>query len=502
MSRLALTLALVALFLSTAAHAAPARSGQILVEFSSTADWESTVSTLSQLYAQEANLPDLRSRLQRMDVGSTFRAVALPDPGPQMRAKIMQAAKSNVRNVEPEIKWKLYATQNGAVPGLDRIDARQGLDGRFTFPDSAGEGADVYVIDSGCDVNHPELQGRATLVRDLTGEGQQDLNGHGTHVSATAAGARFGIARKANVLCIKVFDRTGSSSQIAVLQAMQLVSQTVQQRRRPSVLNMSLGGPKAPGDETTTQRAIQALTGQGIAVVVAAGNEAQDACNVSPAFVPEAITVGATDPRTDTIASFSNFGSCTDIFGPGVNIESARANSQASAVLSGTSMASPHVAGVMAVLMGQGMSREQATQQLLSSATPGIVRGDLRGSPNRFLFIGGADAGNGNGNGNGLAPPAPVQPEEPPAAGDGGEVIGAPGEGEGELVGEPIEGTGDELVSEPIEGTGEELEAEFGDEFSGIPDEGEELPPQFIGLVAGGEQEGEEKGQVGTAVEV
>ncbi|ORZ34376.1 peptidase S8/S53 domain-containing protein [Catenaria anguillulae PL171] len=287
-----------------------------------------------------------------------------------------------VLSIDNEVTWKLLATQANPPPGLDRLDTPRGaLDRSFTFPDNAGEGVDVYVIDSGIDVNHADFGGRAQFLADFSGEGQSDLNGHGTHCASTAAGTRFGIAKQANVFAAKVFDASGSGSNFGVVQALQTVARSVQQRGNPSVINMSLGGPR--GGDAATQRAIDSLVQLGAAVVVAAGNESQDACNVSPAFIPSAITVAANNPRDNRFANFSNRGRCVDIIAPGVQIEAARANSQsASAFLSGTSMASPHVAGIMAALMSQGLSRAQAQQTLLSTAVPNVVIGAPAGTRN------------------------------------------------------------------------------------------------------------------------
>ncbi|ORZ32302.1 peptidase S8/S53 domain-containing protein [Catenaria anguillulae PL171] len=379
-------LALLALA-TTSAQAAPGRSGQMIVELNDDTDWETAIGELEKILSS-AGMQDVRSRVSRVGVGSGFRALTISDAGKDLRAKIQAAAP--IRRVEPELEWKLFDTQQSAPPGLDRLDSRRGLDGSYTFPANAGSGVDVYVIDSGCDTRHPDIAGRATFLTDFSGENSaRDSNGHGSHVTGTILGRRFGVAKNAQAFCIKVFDASGRGSSVTTLRALELVSRQVASRPgRKSVVNMSLGGPKSFGGDTSTARAIRSLTQQGVAVVVAAGNESQDACNVSPAFIPEAITVGAIDPRNDAIASFSNFGSCVDLFAPGVNIESIRANSQGSTVLSGTSMASPHVAGAVAVLLSQGQTPQQARTTLINNATPNVVRGNIRGSPNRLLFLG------------------------------------------------------------------------------------------------------------------
>ncbi|KAI9150951.1 hypothetical protein H9P43_009566 [Blastocladiella emersonii ATCC 22665] len=379
-----LALCLVALA-ATTVHAAPARVGSWVVEIAPTEDFEAAAARIAGVY-ESHGMHDVAKRITKVQVGNGYRAIALPNGGDQMR-QILEA-DDHVRRVEPEIEWQLFETQRDAVEGLDRIDARQGLDRSFTYPGSAGEGVDVIVIDSGIDVNHPELAGRA-MMTDLTGEGNFDANGHGSHCAGTIGGRQVGIAKKATLIGLKVFDRTGRGSNVVILQALQLVSQNLGARRRPTVVNMSLGGPRAgfQGD-TTVQRAIASLSQQGVNVVVAAGNESQDACNVSPAFVPEAITVAASDPRNDQLAYFSNVGRCVDIVAPGVNTLSIAANSgNRYTYMSGTSMAAPHVAGVLATYRGMGMSAQQAQQKILSEATPNVVRGYLRGTPNRHLFM-------------------------------------------------------------------------------------------------------------------
>ncbi|ORZ31501.1 peptidase S8/S53 domain-containing protein [Catenaria anguillulae PL171] len=375
------------------AVAAPARSKDVIIQLDSSADFESAIEELFQLY-ESNGLRDARSRVRRIEVGSKFRAIALPDGGSEVRKQI--AAKGKVKRVEKEIEWQLYDTQSRAPAGLDRLDSSR-LDGSYTYPANAGEGVDVYVIDSGCDVNHPDFEGRAKFLRDFSGEGNFDSHGHGTHVSGTIAGKTFGVAKKATIHCIKVFDKSGRGPNSAVLSALDLVSRTVRSRPgRKAVANLSLGGPKAgDGDEeTATSSAIDSLTADGVSVVVAAGNDyGVNACNVSPAFVPSALTIGALNPRDNVIGDFSNVGRCVDLFAPGVGINSARANSRGETTMDGTSMATPHVAGAMALLMSQGLNRSQAQAKLLELAQRNVVRGDLGGSPNLALFLGGLTTG-------------------------------------------------------------------------------------------------------------
>jgi len=255
--------------------------------------------------------------------------------------------------------------------GQDRIDGN--FDNSFSYPGSAGEDVRVYVIDTGVAGDHPDLVGRVTTGFDVIGSNQAntDCHYHGTHVAGTIAGSMFGLAKKATIVPLRVLGCTGSGSTLGVIRA---VNWTLANHPSgtPGVANLSLGGPR----NLSFNAAIASLVDRGIATVVAAGNSYSDACNFSPASTPEAITVGATD-RFDNRASFSNFGDCVDVFAPGVSIPSANAKNYSSPVsLSGTSMASPHVAGVAALILGvnPGASAEQVESLIYSMSQPGVVK--------------------------------------------------------------------------------------------------------------------------------
>ncbi|KAI9176060.1 hypothetical protein H9P43_006425 [Blastocladiella emersonii ATCC 22665] len=410
--------AMIAFALLGSASAAPAASGEWIIEFKSDADMAAAKKLILDFYASKGVSSIAADQAEVIQIGDKYRAMTMPAADPKLKAELAKLAA--VSAVEKEAEYKIMGAQRNAPAGLDRIDARRGTDGSFTFPDTAGQGVSVYVIDTGINTRHPDFQGRARFLQDFTGEGNSDLQGHGSHCAGTIGGATFGVAKKAELVALKVFDRSGRGSNTAILRALQAVSQDVQRTRKPSVVSMSLGGPRASGNgDSTMARAIQSLVQQGVNVIVAAGNESQDACGVSPAFIPEAITVGASDPRNDQIASFSNVGRCVDIVAPGVNIQSVDAASGGAKVLSGTSMATPHVAGVVAAMRSLGMSAQQAQQKLLADATPNVVRGNLRGTPNKFLFMdpalangGGRQPGNGTGqpgNGGGRQPGQPGQ---------------------------------------------------------------------------------------------
>jgi len=276
--------------------------------------------------------------------------------------------------------------------GLDRIDDATGLDGSYTFPlgSKQGEGAHVYVADTGINTEHVDFEGRAIPYIDCTKHagctachGQvscaQDSNGHGTHCAGTIGGKKYGVAKKAAIYGVKVLNPQGFTSWI-----INSLDWIASKGNKPAIWSASLGGP---GKSQAYRTGIEAGIAAGVTVVVAAGNNNADACNFSPAFVPGAITVGATD-SSDKRASFSNYGSCLDIYGPGVGIKSASHwNNNGETVKSGTSMACPHVSGVLAVMLGDnpGMSPAQAEDLLIKTAGKGKVQDAKPGSPNLML---------------------------------------------------------------------------------------------------------------------
>jgi subtilisin family serine protease len=276
------------------------------------------------------------------------------------------------------------ATQSPVTWGLDRVDQRsRPLSGSFSY-DFSGVGVSAYVIDTGILAGHSDFGGRVrsgfSAIAD--GRGTSDCNGHGTHVSGTIAGATYGIAKSASLVAVRVLDCAGSGSWSGVIAGLDWVAAD-HVAGVPAVANMSLGG----GASSTVDSAVQALISDGVTVAVAAGNSNADACATSPARVSSALTVGATD-SSDTRATFSNFGSCVDIFAPGVSITSDWNNGSTS-VISGTSMASPHVAGVAAVLLSQSpaMTPSEITTKVIGLSTSGVVANAGSGSPNRLLYL-------------------------------------------------------------------------------------------------------------------
>jgi subtilisin family serine protease len=269
--------------------------------------------------------------------------------------------------------------------GLDRIDQRSlPLSGSFKAPGS-GAGVDVYVIDTGVRSDHTDLGGRvaAGWTAILDGRGTEDCNGHGTHVAGTAAGSAYGVARKATVIPVRVLDCSGSGKMSDVVAGLDWVARQ-HEAGSPAVVNLSLGG----GANTVVDAAVEFVVNDGVTVVVAAGNASADACGASPARVPAALTVGASD-ILDRQTSFSNYGTCLDVYAPGAGIRSAwHTSPTSSATLSGTSMASPHTAGAAAALLGTdpSLSPARVSAMLTENATVGALTGLSAGSPDRLLF--------------------------------------------------------------------------------------------------------------------
>ncbi|MFB7912621.1 S8 family peptidase [Streptomyces sp. NPDC056061] len=272
--------------------------------------------------------------------------------------------------------------------GLDRIDQKSlPLNQSYAYPDKAGEGVTAYIIDTGVRISHSDFGGRASYGYDAIDNDNtaQDGNGHGTHVAGTVAGSSYGVAKKAKIVAVRVLDDSGSGTTAQVVAGIDWVTANAV---KPAVANMSLGG----GADSVLDAAVRKSIASGVTYAVAAGNESTDASTKSPARVAEAITVGSTT-STDARSSFSNYGSVLDIFAPGSSITSTwNTGDGATNTISGTSMASPHVAGAAALYLADhpNESPAQVSAGLVAAASTGVVTSPGTGSPNRLLNVGSA----------------------------------------------------------------------------------------------------------------
>ncbi|MFE9650994.1 S8 family peptidase [Streptomyces sp. NPDC006365] len=287
--------------------------------------------------------------------------------------------------VEKNQKVSLDATQTNPPWGLDRIDqANRPLSRTYTYPNTAGSGASVYVIDTGVRITHRQVVGRAVYGYDAVDRDNvaADGNGHGTHVATTVAGTTYGAAKATRIVAVRVLDNSGAGTIAGVIAGVDWVTS---HRVGPAVANMSLGG----GASTALDTAVSNSIASGVTYAVAAGNSNVNAANTSPARVGAAITVGAST-STDYRAGYSNYGSVLDLFAPGSSIPAGwHTSDTATATLSGTSMATPHVAGAAAIYLTSHPAASPATVQsaLVNGATRGVLRNTGTGSPNRLLRV-------------------------------------------------------------------------------------------------------------------
>ena len=313
---------------------------------------------------------------------------------------------------DSEVHTMNSTIEKNAPWGLARISHRKGLSfgtfNKYLYSDDGGEGVDAYVIDTGTNVDHVDFEGRAHWGATIPqGDEDVDGNGHGTHCSGTVAGAKFGVAKKANVYAVKVLRSNGSGSMADVVKGVEWAanahSSSVSAAKKGkkkgfkgSVANMSLGG----GKSRTLDLSVNAAVDAGIHFAVAAGNDNADSCNYSPAGADKAVTVGAST-LSDDRAYFSNYGKCNDIFAPGLDIVSTWIGSKyATNTISGTSMASPHICGLLAYFLslqppsnssfaGADITPKKMKAHLMSVATVGALADVPSGTQNILAWNGG-----------------------------------------------------------------------------------------------------------------
>ncbi len=337
---------------------------------------------------------DTGTIVRTLPFGATTRTFRRALHGFAARLTADQAAAlqidPRVLSVTPDHVATISDTETPATWGLDRIDQRdRPLSGGYDYDPSDGAGVKAYVLDTGVRSTHQEFGSRVISgVSFATNDGvTDDCNGHGTHVAGTIGGERYGVAKAVTIVPVRVIGCDGRGLYSQILAGMEWVIAD-HLAGEPAVANLSLGGPYDPA----LNAGVAALVADGVVVVVAAGNATENACAVSPASAPAVVTVGATD-RNDRRAVFSNYGTCLDLFAPGVDITSAgigpkgAPSDTATKTMSGTSMASPHVAGIAAAIFGRYPTATQAQIQtiILGDATTGRVS-DTRGSPNRLAF--------------------------------------------------------------------------------------------------------------------
>ena len=299
-------------------------------------------------------------------------------------------ADPRVASISPDVVLTAAETQRRPTWNLDRIDQTgRRLNGTYDYLKRAGAGAHIYVVDTGLS-GHPDLTGRIGAGRNFSGSllfdpdpaRWGDCEGHGTHVASTAAGTRWGVAKRATVHAVRVLDCAGSGSTSEIVAGLDWVAA---HHQSPAVVNMSLSSSsRVPAIDA----AARGLVSSGVAVAVAAGNSNRSACTESPAGEPDVVTVAATN-RSDNRPGFSNYGACVDIFAPGVDVIAAKLGSAGGVSHNGTSMSSPHVAGALALIRADQpqLSARAAQERLLDGASRGVVGHAGPGSPNRLLRV-------------------------------------------------------------------------------------------------------------------
>jgi cerevisin len=284
-------------------------------------------------------------------------------------------ALPNVESVEEDAVVKAFAVQKNSTWGLARVSQRPKLGPApysYKYDENAGEGVNIYIFDTGININHKDFGGRASwgVTYAPVSKADDDFQGHGTHCAGTAAGTSYGVAKKAKVVAVKVLGDDAGGSMSGIVAGINWVVKN-KSGVKGNVMSMSLGA----GLYEPLNKAVNDAVDQGLVAVVAAGNANSDSCLVSPASASKAITVGSIDVN-DNKWAHSNYGACVDIHAPGVNILSTYIGSNTATEFdSGTSMAAPHVSGLAAALLSQGVPAGEVEAKLKSLGTPDIIKG-------------------------------------------------------------------------------------------------------------------------------
>lgn len=362
-------------------------AGQYIVVYKDSADVLPSLQALQAALESGISLQSQTAELQTLGLAGVRLQRVYTAALKGLAASLSDAQVSALR-ADPRVAYleadqvmEASTTQNNATWGLDRIDQRNlPLNGTYTYTATGAE-VNAYIIDTGIRTSHSDFGGRARVGYDAIGGNGQDCNGHGTHVAGTVGGSTYGVAKGVTLYAVRVLDCSGSGSTSGVIAGVDWVTRN---HVKPAVANMSLGGGASTALDTAVNNSISA----GVTYAIAAGNSNRDACKYSPARVSAAITVGATT-SSDVRASYSNYGSCVDLFAPGSSITSDWYTSDtATNTISGTSMATPHVAGVAALYLQGNPGASPATVQnaLVSNATAGVLSSVGRNSPNLLLF--------------------------------------------------------------------------------------------------------------------
>ncbi|KAK8135968.1 alkaline serine protease Alp1 [Apiospora sp. TS-2023a] len=364
--------------------------GKYIVSLKNGVNTESHMSWVNSVHKRSL------SKRETVGIEKTYKIKDFEAYAGEFDAATLEQIRNNpdVAEVEEDQIWYLFdmpaevqdravTSQSGATWGLGTVSSKSAGSTTYRYDTSAGEGTYAYIVDSGVLQTHSQFGGRASYGYNAAGGSNVDTAGHGTHCAGTVAGSTYGVAKRANIVAVKVF--TGNSAATSVIMdgfswaVNDIVSKS---RTNKAVISMSLGGPKS----TAFNNLVSQAYNSGVLSIIAAGNEAQNAANVSPASATNAFVVGAIDSSWRQ-SSFSNYGSILSVYAPGTSILSSWiGGNSATNTISGTSMATPHVAGLALYLMGlENLSASQVAARIRSLATTGKISGISSGSPNRII---------------------------------------------------------------------------------------------------------------------